>query len=577
MVWNTRLAILCAAALAACAQATPGAAPGDSSLRNSPSTPRVSKSIAIGMDEDVRNLWDGITLGGGSGARELANLVNQHLVAITADGSPEPRLLAELPSLDRGTWRVLPDGRMETTWKLRPGVFWHDGVPFTPEDLVFSWRVNKDPEVPNSNQEAAKVMERVEEVDGSTVVATWSTLYPYADRLEHRELLTLPRHLVESSYVDNKESMLSSPYFSSQYVGLGPFRVAAWEPGSHIELAAFDAFFLGRAKLDSIRVQFITDRNTMLANLRARSLQSMLTLGGIPEFDALMSIKKEWEADRYGTMLVDPISYRFIEAQKFHNPQPADLIDPRVRLALMLAVDRPELARVVFDQEFGVVADSWIHPSFRQYAELQSAITRQPYDPRRATALLEEVGWRKGGDGVLEKGGQRFRLTMRDQEGERDPVIIAAGWKGLGIIGEYELRTAAMLRDRQDRATFTGVDVTSNPMGAASASRRFAGYNTPTAENRWTGTNRGGFASAAWDDLDRRILAALDDRTRLDLERDLLRVFSAELPALPLYFRWDVVPVGGNLTGVQANTGVAHRGFILHTWNAHEWDIGPSR
>jgi peptide/nickel transport system substrate-binding protein len=528
------------------------------------------------MAEEVTNLWDAIQGGGGTGARELSNTVNQHLVAIRNDGSPTPRLLEELPSIERGTWRVLPDGRMETTFRLRPIVLWHDGTPFSAQDVIFSWEVGRDPDVPNANQEAVRLIDRMEAPDAQTVVAGWSQAYPYADRLEHREFYPLPKHLLERPYRDAKESFLRQSFFSQDFVGLGPYRMTKWEPGSHMELAAFDGFFLGRAKIDTIRVQFIPDQNTMLANLRARALNSILTLGSVPEYDAMMALKREWEADRYGTIIADPISYRFLEPQQYHNPRPADLTDPRVRQALLLGVDREGLARVSLG-ESAVVADSWAHPTFATYPQLQDAITRYPRDVRRAAALLAEAGWRPGSDGVLEKGGQRFEMTARDAEGERDVVILAADWKELGIALRYERRNAAALRDRQDRATFTGVDVTSNPMGLASVTRKTASYNIPTEQNRWTGTNRGGYSNPAWDTLDQRLLVALDDRSRLEIEREMLRLYTTEVPLLPMYFRNDLVPAIGGLTGPVANTGTAHRGFILHTWNIHEWDMTARR
>jgi len=534
------------------------------------------KTITIGMDEDIANLWDTIQSGGGTGAREMANMVNQHFVAITSDGSPQPRLLAELPSFDKGTWRLMPDGRMETTYKLRSNVSWHDGAPFTAADVLFSWQIGRDPEVPNANQEALKVLEQMETPDASTVVATWSTPYPFADRLEHRELYPLPAHLLERQYREAKESFLAQPFFNQDFVGLGPYRVNRWESGSHIELSAFDKFFLGRPKIDSVRIQFIPDSNTMLANLRARSLNSMLTLGSAPDFDAMMGLKRDWEAERYGTVLMDPISYRFVEVQQYHNPSPPDLTDRRVRTALLLGIDRPELTKVAFG-EFGVTADSWLHPSFANYQLLQDAMTRYPTDKRRAMSLLQEAGWQMGSGGVLEKAGRQFTLTMRDSDGERDANIIASDWKELGIVGSYEQRNAVALRDRQDRTTFSGVDVSSNPMGLASVTRKTATYNIAILENRWTGTNRGGYSNPAWDELDHRLLVSMDDKARLDVEREMLRVYTADLPLLPLYFRNDLVPQSGGLTGVVANTGTAHRGFILHSWNIADWDLQPIR
>jgi len=564
------LLMLAAIVMAACASSGQSRADATDPGRQGPAV-TVASSISIGMDEDLKNYWEAITSGGGSGARELANIVNQHLVAITADGSPTPRLLAEMISFENGTWRVLPDGKMETTYRLRPDVLWHDGTPFTADDMVFSVQVNRDPDIPNANRDAVRLIESVQATDGSTVVVTWREAYPFADRMEHRDLFPLPKHLLERSYVEGtKEAFLAQSYFNTDYVGLGPFKVTRWEGGSHIDLAAFDRYFLGRPKLDAIRIQFIPDENTMLANLNARAIQVMLTLGATPDFDAMMSLKRDWEASGHGTVLMDPISYRFVEPQQFHGPQPSDLTNPAVRRALLHALDRVALAEAIFS-DYGTVAHSWLHPSFAKNRQLDDAVTKYAHDPRRASALLVEAGWQPGADGVLEKAGQKFAITIRDSGGDNDALIIAANWKEIGISASFEQRTAAALRDRQDRATFTGVDISSNPMGVAAVVRKTSGRNIPTADNRWTGTNRGGYSNPSWDGLELRMLGALEERARLELERDLLRIYTADLPLLPLYFRNDLVPVGGGLNGPVANTGVAHRGFILHTWNVHEW------
>src|SRR5437016_12884858 len=84
--------------MVACAPAAPGSI--GRGAGQSPQALRQVKTVAIGMDEDVTSIWDAVTSGGGTGSRELANVVNQHMVAITADGSPTPRLLAEVPSLE---------------------------------------------------------------------------------------------------------------------------------------------------------------------------------------------------------------------------------------------------------------------------------------------------------------------------------------------------------------------------------------------------------------------------------------------------------------------------------------------
>jgi peptide/nickel transport system substrate-binding protein len=374
------------------------------------------------------------------------------------------------------------------------------------------------------------------------------------------------------------EAVIAQPYFNTEYVGLGPFKVGRWESGSYVEFAAFDQYFLGRLKLDTIRVQFIPDSNTMLANLNAKAIQSMLTLGGIPDVDAMLAVKRDWEGTGYGTVLMDPISYRFVEPQKYHNPQPQDLTTPSVRQALLLAIDRPALANAIFG-EFGMVADSWVHPSFSTYGPLQSSITKYPHDPRRARALLEEAGWRPGADGVLEKAGQKFNMVVRDNTGEAEFLIVAANWKEVGINATYELRTAAALRDRQDRATFSGAEISWNPMGVAAVVRRTASYNIPKDDNRWTGTNRGGYANPAWDDLELRMLGALEERARTDIERELLRIYSTDLPLLPLRATDQLLlltlfhePEPVLINNRMVNIG-GRRGMAIMAWNAQEWDM----
>src|SRR5713226_7791133 len=99
VVKTRTLLFLLVITMVACAPATPGS--GGRGVGQSPQSGQQIKTIVIGMDEDITSIWDAVTSGGGTGALELANVVNQHLVAITADGSPTPRLLAEIPSLER--------------------------------------------------------------------------------------------------------------------------------------------------------------------------------------------------------------------------------------------------------------------------------------------------------------------------------------------------------------------------------------------------------------------------------------------------------------------------------------------
>jgi peptide/nickel transport system substrate-binding protein len=533
-----------------------------------------TKLLAIGLDEDLRNLWNVATEGAaGSEAQHLLHAIHQPLAANTSDGSPVPRVFQELPSVERGTWKVFDDGTMATTWRLRAGATWQDGAPFTARDVLFSFDVFRDPEIPNSFNEVVKRIQAMEEVDSSTVLVRWGDTYPYADRIETKELFLLPAHLLADTYAEAKSRLPTLSYFStSDFVGLGPFRVTAWEAGSHLDLEANAAYFHGAPKIDRVRVTFIPDGNTMLANLKSGAIQMVLGAKRLDR-DAMRFLEHDWEASGAGRVLVFPRNYKFAEPQKLLNPLPADLADPLVRRALLEGLDRAELARAVY-QERGVVADSWVHPTFERFALVQDAVARYAYEPRRAEARLEEAGWRRGGDALLQKDGQRFLMTIRDVDGdEKLPLMTADYWKALGISASYEYQSRAQMQDRQARATYTGLLFTNNGIDLKSVVRRIGSDNIPTPENRWTGTNRGGYASAAWDALGDRLLTTLDERYRIDVERQMLQLYTSELPLLPLFYTLDELPLAAGISGPKGNTGVPANSTILYSWNIHEWDV----
>jgi peptide/nickel transport system substrate-binding protein len=460
---------------------------------------------------------------------------------------------------------------MEVTYKLRPGVTWHDGTPFTADDVVFSWEVGRDREIPNGNQLAVRLIDNVVANDPQTAVATWRETYAFADRLEHREFYPLPKHLVEQAYRTSKETLIAQPFFSEKFVGLGPFKLTAWEHGSHMEMVANDQYFLGRPKLDRIRIMFIPDTNTGVANLRAGGLNVFLPSGG-PDWDQLESLYNELKTSGKGEVVLERVRWAFAETKKNEAASPSDLRDVRMRQALLMAINRAELARALLD-EHGEVAHSFVHPRAAGYDQLRGSITQYPYDTRRATALLAELGWTPGPDSVLQKGGTRLQLGIRAEEArEKDAHIVQQDLKAIGIDGLIDISSNVMLRDAEHRQNYTGIALNQNPLGGVSAVRRFASEQIPTPANRFAGTNRGAYSNPEWDDVGFRLRTALDDSKRLELERELLRILTTDLPALPIQYELQAIPTVG-FKGFVPVTGAAHTGNIMHTTNVHEWDL----
>src|SRR4051794_37004688 len=136
-------------------------------------------------------------LDAGGGISSTTRLFNAQLDIEDGDGNPRPYLAEELPRLNTDSWRVLPDGRMETSYHLRPNLSWHDGTPLTSEDFTFAWRVYSRPALGVASQVLGTV-EDVTAPDSRSVVIRWKQLYPEAGGLRF-EFQPLPRHLLEAN------------------------------------------------------------------------------------------------------------------------------------------------------------------------------------------------------------------------------------------------------------------------------------------------------------------------------------------------------------------------------------------
>src|SRR4051794_15457102 len=156
---------------------------------------------------------------------DASYLVNSPLVVLDAKGASIPRLAAELPSRDNGSWVVNDDGTMATTWKIRPNAVWHDGTPITSKDFAFALRVYKDPQITVALRDPERMMDRVEALDDKTFVVYWSQVYPWGNRLLGTQLDPLPEHLLATQYEGDKDAFQNSQFWTSpSYVGSGPYR-----------------------------------------------------------------------------------------------------------------------------------------------------------------------------------------------------------------------------------------------------------------------------------------------------------------------------------------------------------------
>jgi peptide/nickel transport system substrate-binding protein len=444
---------------------------------------------------------------------------------------------------------------METTHRLKPNLVWHDGTPLEAEDFVFAWRVYATPPLGVSGTIPISAMGEVVAPDPRTVVIRWRQPFPDAAFLIET-YQAFPRQILEQAFRhEDWDAFANHPFWTHEYVGLGPYRLVRWEPGAAIEAAAFDRYVLGAPKIERLRIIFMSDANTAVASMLSGEAHFVGDFLVMYEQGAVL--EREWAAKGGGTVLYSPILYRnsLFQFRPDMAATPA-LQDLRFRRALAHAVDR----RTIIDALIGgkaIFTDSMLSPQLDYYPAIDRVITKYPYDVRRAQQLLDEVGLPKGSDGFsVNPNGQPFTFEVRNitnptQDAEN--VIVVDGFRRLGINAFSSVIPPAQLRDGLAVATFSGIHIT----GAAGWERdmgRFSSSQIRRPETRWQGLNSGAWSNAEYDRLWDAYNTTLDRSERIGQIAQMEKIFTEELPAIPHYYTPVVAAHGGALSGPVART-----------------------
>jgi peptide/nickel transport system substrate-binding protein len=277
----------------------------------------------------------------------VRRLFNAELAILDDRGLPRPHLSEALPRLHTDAWRVFPDGRMETTYRLRANLRWHNGTPFSANDFAFAWQVYSNPQLGTASVPPVSLMEQVLAPDERTVAIRWRLPYAEADTLVDNLFPPLPQQILEPSLRDDLPEVIAAhPYWSREFVGLGPYRLDRWEPGAFLEATAFDSFVLGRARISRIKVLFINDSNTALAAVLAGEVQ--LAADDVLGFQQSIALKREWEPQKAGTVIQHPNQWRSIRFQfRPDVVSPRALLDVRVRKALAYGIDKQSINETI--------------------------------------------------------------------------------------------------------------------------------------------------------------------------------------------------------------------------------------
>jgi peptide/nickel transport system substrate-binding protein len=549
------------------------AAPAAQPTTSAPEAMRLPTVLSMVINTEVSNL--AMKAVGPTSPARTTRLFNAGLTIVDAQTNVLPYLATELPQLNTSSWQVLPDGGMETTWRLRPGLTWHDSQPLTAEDFAFAFQVYRAPTLSGVfTSRPQTLIEQVLAPDPQTVRIVWNA--PFLHTGEGLE--PLPRALLAESYaaleqdpVGQRDAFMAQRFWTSDYVGAGPFRLTSWEPASHIEAAAFAGHALGRPKVDRLVLRFINNANTALASIMGG--QTHVLMNNVIGFEHAMVLQREAgfnDAEARGKLLF--LSTATTTAVTQHRPeyqQTPALHDPRVRKAIAHATDKEGIVEALFESQVPV-PHTFVSREAPYYAEVERVITKYAYDPRRTEQIMADTGFVKDRDGFFSSpNGERLQPALWNSAGaEREQLhaIMLNSWQRAGIAAQPMIMSAALERDQQARATFPGVLVHSIGLGEASSASSLASEEIATPANRWNGSNRGGWTNPEYELLWERFNTTLNRPEQVQAFVQMMKLQSEQLPNYPLSNFLTVTAHVSALKGPQGDSP---------NWNIHTWELVP--
>ena len=511
----------------------------------------------------------------GSKDYDAAAVALEPLAWIGPDGKPVAALAAEVPTRENGG--VAADGK-SVTWKLKPGVKWSDGSDFTADDVVFTFNYCANPATACTNAAQTKGVEKVEAVDKNTVKVTFkeATTNPY-QTLVARQFMILQKKQFENYQGEKAKDAPGN----LKPIGTGPYQVKEFKPGDVVlydinpNFREADKPFFKEVQIkgggdatSAARAAFQTGDVDYAWNLQV-PWTVLGPLASSPSAKADLVTAVSSNVERVLINFADP-NKEIDGARAEPSTRHPFLTDPKVRQALALAIDRKAIA----DQLYGKTGSATCN-IVSGVPELESKNTKCEPDLARAEQLLEEAGWKKGGDGIRTKDGQRLKVVFQTtinpvRQATQD--LIKAAWQKIGVETELKSINSTVFFSTDVANPDTGAkfysDVQMYTNGAEQPDfvNYLNGWTTKEItqkSNEWRGANYHRWSNPDYDKLVETIRAETDATKRRELIIKANDLLVNETVVIPLVAR--AFPVAGKAKDL--------KGLVANPWDADLWNL----
>ena len=421
--------------------------------------------------------------------------------------------------LARG-WELSPDG-LTYTFFLR-SAYWHDGVPVTPADVVFTIGLLQDPDFPGSPGLGSSLWQAVtvEEAEGRQVRFTLSE--PYAPFLDYTTVGILPAHLLRGI----RAADLPTAEFNFNPVGSGSFQLTEIQVEedtiTSMVLERFSRHYRSQPYLDRIQFRFYPSYQTVFNAYEAGEVEGIaqITPANLPRARSFANLDIfSAQIAEYGLVFLN-----------LRRPDLPFFQEPEVRQALMYALDRQQIVDEALDGQ-AVVTHSPFIPGTWAYKD---DIVRYERNLDTANALLDQVGWaRSGADGgIRRRGGQRLAFTLiTSSEPERMEVaeMLVEQWASVGVTVTLEIVSPLEVRGAVEERNFEAILVHVALPGDPDP---YPFWHETQIEN---GQNYAGFVHRRASEVMEQARITADREIRQGLYDEFQEIFVQQAPALLLY------------------------------------------
>jgi ABC-type transport system substrate-binding protein len=432
------------------------------------------------------------------------------------------------------------------TFHLHAGVRWHDGVPFTADDVKFTYEALVNPRNASPRASSYDPIKSVEVVDELTARVTYKRLS--APAIIDWQIGIVPKHLLDDAALKREMTTASlskdarasfsvrNSEFNRRPVGTGPFKFAEWRPDQYIHLQRNDDYWGRKAEYRDVFFRVIPDFLTMELEFQA---------GALDRYDALPHQAARYRKDPAYRVLARKRGYFSYIAYNLRRPVFQDV---RVRRALGMAIDVDSIIRYVLSGE----GKRSTGPYYSNTPFSDPTVKPLPFDPAGALALLAEAGWKKNARGMLEKDGKplQFTLVTNNANPQRKAIMTIAqeAWLKLGIDCKTQaFEWTVFLEDFVHKLNFDAV-VLAWVGGDINPDRYQLWHSSQTNPYQ---LNYAGYKNAEADQLITRIREEYDFDTQVQLTHQLHRVIAEDQPFTFLYEPTEPIVIDNRIARVE--------------------------